>query len=75
MTYQLKKTDSGKYLIITDGTVVGQVGEEVHGWVAVRSFPTAKECVSFMATGQRFEFARKTRRAAVRAFFQHGAAK
>ena len=67
---QLKKIDSGIYHIITDGVVIGRVEEEVDGWAARRSFPTAEECKAFMATGQRFEFMRKTRRAAVRAFFQ-----
>ena len=67
---QLKKIDIGIYQIITDGVVVGRVEEEVYGWAARRSFPTAEEASAFMTTGQRFECVRKTRSAAVRAFFQ-----
>ena len=67
---QLKKIDRGIYQIIKDGVVIGRVEEEVYGWAARRSFPAAEEARAFVATGQRFEFVRKTRSAAVRAFFR-----
>ena len=39
-----------RYQIITDGTVVGYVEEEVYGWAARRSFPTTPQNVSRLWT-------------------------
>ena len=71
MTDKLKKVGYGKYQIITDGAVIGHVEEEVYGWAARRSFPTAAACREALDSGTRCEFIRPTRKAAVRAFFQH----
>ena len=66
---QLKKIEAGKYDIVADGANIGTVQREVFGWRASRSFPTLEQCHAFVATGQRFEFIRKTRQEAIWAFF------